>query len=88
MFFQIIDYPEIYRLCKVEDQKPLAIFKVDTGPYSRPQSVYRKRTAAVKHKVEFLLVKERLQLLVRISIKIASVPKMKPDSIRNNNDNA
>ena len=72
MFFQSNDYPEIYRECTVEDQKLLAIFKVDTGPYSRPQFAYRKRTAVAKLKVEFPLVEKRLQLLVRISIRITS----------------
>ena len=76
MSFQISDYPEIYRQCTVEDQKLLSIFKVDTGPYSRHKFGYRKRTAAVKLKVELPLVEERLQLLVRITIRIGSISKM------------
>ena len=73
MFFQISDYPDIYRECTVEDQKVLAICKVDTDLYSRPQFGYRTRTVAAKLKVEFPLVEKRLQLLVRISIRIASI---------------
>ena len=53
MFFQISDYPEIYREYAVKDQKLLAIIKVDTGPCSRQQFDYRKRPAAAKLKVEF-----------------------------------
>ena len=34
ILFQISDYSEIYRECTVEDQKLIAIFKVDTRPYS------------------------------------------------------
>ena len=66
--FQISDYPDIYRECSVEDQKLLAIFTVDTGPYCRQQFGYRKRTAPVKLKVQLPLVEERLQLIVRITI--------------------
>ena len=65
--FQISDYPDIYRECSVEDQKLLAIFTVDTGPYCRQQFGYRKRTAPVKLKVQLPLVEERLQLIVRIT---------------------
>ena len=67
-YFQISDYPDIYRECSVEDQKLLAIFSVDTGPYCRHQFGYRKRTAAAKLKVQLPLVEERLQLIVRITI--------------------
>ena len=67
-YFQISDYPDIYRQCSVEDQKLLAIFTVDTGPYCRQQFGYRKRTAPVKLKVQLPLVEERLQLIVRITI--------------------
>ena len=67
-YFQISDYPDIYRQCSVEDQKLLAIFTVDTGPYCRQQFRYRKRTAPVKLKVQLPLVDERLQLIVRIAI--------------------
>ena len=67
-YFQISDYPDIYRECSVEDQKLLAIFTVDTGPYCRQQFGYRKRTAPVKLKVQLPLVEERLQLIVRTSI--------------------
>ena len=70
ILFQISDYPEIYRECTVVDQKLLAIFKVDTGTYSRQQFGYRKRTAAAKLKVDLPLVEERLQLLVRISTEL------------------
>ena len=66
-YFQISDYPDIYRECSVEDQKLLAIFTVDTGPYCRQQFGYRKRTAPVKLKVQLPLVEERLQLIVRTS---------------------
>ena len=67
-YFQISDYPDIYRECSIEDQKLLAIFTVDTGPYSRQQFGYRKRTAPVKLKVQLPLVEERLQLIVRTTI--------------------
>ena len=67
-YFQISDYPDIYHQCSVEDQKLLAIFTVDTGPYSRHKFGYRKRTAPVKLKVQLSLIEERLQLIVRISI--------------------
>ena len=48
--------------------KALAIFTVDTGPYSRHKFGYRKRTVPVKLKVQLPLVEERLQLIVKISI--------------------
>ena len=67
-YFQISDYPDIYCECSVEDQKLLAIFTVDTGPYCRRQFGYRKRTAPIKLKVQLPLVEERLQLIVRITI--------------------
>ena len=35
--FQIKDYPQNFLQCSVEDQKVLAIFEVDTGPYAREQ---------------------------------------------------
>ena len=59
--------------CSIEDQKVLAIVIVDTGPYTRQQYRFRKRTAAAKLKVQLQLVEERLELIVRISIPIASV---------------
>ena len=77
-YFQINDYPQSYRECTVEDQKLLAIFTVDTGPYARQQYGYRKRTAAAKLKVQLPLVEERLQLIVRITIQIASVYNQTP----------
>ena len=55
-YFEINDYPQIYRECSVEDQKLLAIFTVDTGRYARQQYVYSKRTAAAKLKVQLPLV--------------------------------
>ena len=67
--FQIEDYPQNFLQCSVEDQKVLAIFEVDTGPYAREQFGYRKRTGAVKLKVKLPLVEERLQLIVRRSIE-------------------
>ena len=67
--FQIKDYPQNFLQCSVEDQKVLAIFEVDTGPYAREQFGYRKRTGAVKLKVKLPLVEERLQLIVRRSIE-------------------
>ena len=67
--FQIKDYPQNFLQCSVEEQKLLAIFEVDTGPYARAQFGYRKRTEAVKLKVKLPLVEERLQLIVRISIE-------------------
>ena len=67
--FQIKDYPQNFLQCSVEDQKVLAIFEVDTGPYAREQFGYRKRTGAVKVKVKLPLVEERLQLIVRIAIE-------------------
>ena len=66
-YSQISDYPDTYCQCSVEDQKLLAIFAVDTGPYCRSQFGYRKRTAPVKLKVQLPLVEEQLQLIVRIS---------------------
>ena len=72
-YFQINDYPQSYRECSVEDQKLLAIFTVDTGPYARQHYGYRKRTAAAKLKVQLPLVEEHLQLIVRITIRIVSV---------------
>ena len=70
-YFQISDYPDIYRECSVEDQKLLAIFTADTRPYCRQQQFgYRKRTAPVKLKVQLPLVEERLQLIVRITTYI------------------
>ena len=72
-YFEINDYPQIYRECSVEDQKLLAIFTVDTGPYARQQYGYSKRTAAAKLKVQLPLVEEQLQFIVRITIPIASV---------------
>ena len=67
IFFQISDYPDTYCQCSVEDQKLLAIFTVNTGPYCRPQFGYRKRTVPVKLNIQLPLVEERLQLIVRIS---------------------
>ena len=67
--FQIKDYPQNFLQCSVEEQKLLAIFEVDTGPYARAQFGYRKRTGVVKLKVKLPLVEERLQLIVRISIE-------------------
>ena len=67
--FQIKDYPQNFLQCSVEEQKLLAIFEVDTGPYARAQFGYRKRTEVVKLKVKLPLVEERLQLIVRISIE-------------------
>ena len=72
-YFQVTDYPQIYRECSVEDQKLLAIFHVDTAPYARQQHAYRKQTVAAKLKVQLSLVEERLQLIVRITIPIDSV---------------
>ena len=70
-YFQISDYPDIYRECSIEDQKLLAIFTADTRPYCRQQQFgYRKRTAPVKLKVQLPLVEERLQLIVRITTYI------------------
>ena len=40
--FQIKDYPQNFLQCSVEEQKLLAIFEVDTGPYARAQFGYRK----------------------------------------------
>ena len=65
--FQIKDYPENFLQCSVEEQKVLAIFEVDTGPYAREQFGYRKKTGAVKLKVKLPIVQERPQLIVRIS---------------------
>ena len=62
--FQIKDYPPNFLQCSVEEQKVLAIFEVDTGPYAREQFVYRKRTGAVKVNAKLPLVEERLQLVV------------------------
>ena len=57
-----------YQECTMEDEKLLATFTVDTDPYSRHHFGCRKQTAAVKLKVELLLVEEQLQLIVRITI--------------------
>ena len=43
--FQIKDYPENFLQCSVEEQKVLAIFEVDTGPYA---SVYLNSLATEK----------------------------------------
>ena len=76
MFFRISDCPGIYRQCTVKDEKLLAIFEVDTGPYSREQFGYKKRGRSVKLKVKNPLVEARLQLLVKITIRIPSISKM------------
>lgn len=76
MFFQISDCPGIYRQCTAKDEKLLAIFEVDTGLYSREQFGYEKRTGTVKLKVKNPLVEERLQLLVKITIRIPSISKI------------
>ena len=76
MFFQISDCPGIYRQCTAKDEKLLAIFQVDTGLYSREQFGYEKRTGTVKLKVKNPLVEERLQLLVKITIRIPSISKI------------
>lgn len=73
MFFQISDCPGIYRQCTAKDEKLLAIFEVDTGPYSREQFGYKKRGGSVKLKVKNPLVEARLQLLVKITIRIPSI---------------
>lgn len=76
MFFQISDCPGIYRQCTAKDEKLLAIFEVDTGLYSREQFGYEKRTGTVKLKVKNPLVEARLQLLVKITIRIPSISKI------------
>ena len=76
MFFQISDCPGICRQCTAKDKKLLAIFEVDTGLYSREQFGYEKRTGTVKLKVKNPLVEERLQLLVKITIRIPSISKI------------
>ena len=81
-YFYIGDYPDIHRECSVEDQKLLAIFTVDTGPYCRQQFGYRKRTTPVKLEVQLPLVEERLQLIVRISIYSCYCFKMLSELLR------
>ena len=67
--FRIKDYPQNFLQCSVEEQKVLAIFEEDTGPYAREQFGYRKRTGVVKLKVKLPMVEEWLQLIVRITIE-------------------
>lgn len=66
--FQIKDYTQNFLQSSVEEQKVLATFAVDTGPYTREQFGYRKRTGTVKLKLTLPLVEERLQFIVRIPI--------------------
>ena len=63
------DYLQEFLHCAVDDQKLLAMFEVDTGPYVREQLGYRKRTEAVKLKVKQPLVEERLQFIARLTIE-------------------
>ena len=61
---QISDYPQEYLECTEEDQKLLALFEVDTGPYQKDKFGYRKRTAPLKLVVKLPFVEERLDELV------------------------
>ena len=54
-------------MCSIEDQNMLALFEVDTGPYKKPKSGYRKRTGPCQLTVKQPLVETRISLLVCVA---------------------